>query len=225
MFKSPTLIFDFDDTIWARDKELENTSIFNAWFIKERLSNRTIIISGNTYKSIEEKLKKAEVNSFPMVIADANSTLYRDGRSVCTFYDCDITHDAKILNDYLKKFSDLKSSFVYGHSGEIVNFKIRPIESDKFRQAAVEHLNSVVIPNLGLKKIVAKATGKTTIDIVSIYNSKRLVYNKLNLHRYNTLYIGDEIDSGNDKDIAEVCTDCIRVSSVKDTANLFKIWV
>lgn len=225
MFKSPTLIFDFDDTIWARDKNLEDVSIFNTRFIKEKLSNRTIIISGNTYESIESKLKKAEIDSFPLVIADANSTLYRDGRSICTFYDCDITHDAKILDDYIKKFSDLKSSFVYGHSGEIVNLKIRPIKSDVFRYAAVDYLNSTVIPNLGLERIVAKATGKTTIDVVSIYNSKKLVYNKLNLCKYNTLYIGDEIDSGNDKDIAEVCTDWIRVSSVKDTANLFKIWV
>ena len=218
MAKFDKIIFDFDDTIWARDDEHFETSVNNLQFVADILQDRAIIVSGSPFFVLKEKFEEAVVN-VPLVVADANSTIYKDGKFVETFPECDIYDEAYIIKEYLKDKMSLESSLI-----GTTCLKIRPIRPNSIREVIAKYLNEEVFPKLGIKKCVAKVTGKTTIDIVSIYNSKKLVYNKLELDKYRTLYIGDEIDSGNDKDIALLCDDCIRVRNVEDTANLFKIW-
>ena len=71
------IIFDFDDTIWSRDPKDIDCSIYNIKFIKENLGDKAIIISGNSYNSIESKLEAVDI-SMPHIWADANSILYEN---------------------------------------------------------------------------------------------------------------------------------------------------
>ena len=74
-------IFDFDDTIWSRydhGNSIE-TSKENLREINDKLGDRAIIISGNTYSSIRKKLLSTfdDLSSIKFDIwADANTTLY-----------------------------------------------------------------------------------------------------------------------------------------------------
>ena len=45
-------------------------------------------------------------------------------------------------------------------------------------------------------------TGRTSIDILNAKNNKAVIYDYLKLNGLDTLYIGDEIDDGNDKEVA-----------------------
>ena len=221
-FKYSVVIFDFDDTVWARDDRNEKQSIENLRFINDVLYDRAIIVSGGSFSHIKEKFDRADVeilDSIP-IVADANSSLYICGDRFQTFSECIIKEEAKILKEVLEKDYSINSYLV----GD-VNLKIRPIKSDGLRTNITYYLNNDLIPRLGLDdKIIARKTGTSTIDVLSVYNSKKLVYNKLGLDKETTLFIGDEVDSGNDKDIAEMCTSHICVKNIFDTANLFKLW-
>lgn len=207
------IIFDFDDTIWSRNSRDIDCSIYNVKFIKEYLDSKSIIISGNSFSSINDKLSSIGV-SFKEVWADANSTLYKYGNILGTLPELEIND--KDIELILKSISKLSSRIEPQLIGK-ANIKLRPIESEDFRNFLVDEFNYSIFPNLGIKYCVAKKTGKTTVDILSIYNSKTAVYNYLDLNIYKTLYIGDEIDSGNDRDIANMCTRKLRVSSVYET--------
>ena len=208
------VIFDFDDTIWSREPKDIDCSIYNVNFIKENLSDRAIIISGNSFRSIKEKLDSVDL-TLPAIWADANSILYEYGLPTKAVSGCDISEQASILMEYINKENLLKevTPQIIGANGLITNIKYRPIKYN--REEIVDNINSA-IDKLQLS-CIAKTTGKSTIDIVSIYNSKILVYNYLELNKFKTLYIGDEIDSGNDKDISELCTRRLRVNSVYET--------
>lgn len=213
MEKYDRIIFDFDDTIWSRNSNDIDCSIYNAKFIKNNLDDKSIIISGNSYTSIDDKLSSLGIK-FKEVWADANSTLYKYGENFGVLSDLVINKSN--IDIILKSISNLTSNIkpqVIGKS----NIKLRPIESDDFRNFLVDELNYSIFPNLNIKDCIAKKTGKTTVDILSIYNSKTAVYYYNNLNEYKTLYIGDEIDSGNDRDIANLCTRKLKVSSVYET--------
>lgn len=207
------IIFDFDDTIWSRDPKDIDCSIYNIKFIKENLGDKAIIISGNSYNSIESKLEAVDI-SMPHIWADANSILYENGEPKRVIHGCDISES---VEKFLSKYRyDIEPQLI-GSLGYITNVKFRPITHD--RDLICEKINST-LKFLKCDDCIAKTTGKSTIDIVSIYNSKILVYNYLELDKYKTLYIGDEIDSGNDKDISELCTRRLRVNSVYETKTI-----
>ncbi len=218
MDKYDKIIFDFDDTIWSRDPNDIDCSIYNVKFIKEHLSDKAIIVSGNSFVSIKEKLDAVDL-TLPEVWADANSILYEHGLFSTVLSGCDITSSALKFNEAIKNTSILKGRILTftGTEDIITNIKLKPFGLD--RDIYLKQINDL-LKDLKLTDCIAKATGKTTIDIVSIYNSKILVYNFLELDKYKTLYIGDEVDKGNDKDIANLCTRKIRVDDVYDTKAL-----
>ena len=49
------------------------------------------------------------------------------------------------------------------------------------------------------------------------------VFNYLNLDAFSNLYIGDEIDKGNDQEIANSCKKYIRTSGAVETNLLLKL--
>ena len=216
MDKYDKIIFDFDDTIWSRDPKDIDCSIYNVNFIKENLSDRAIVISGNSFRSIKEKLDSVDL-TLPAIWADANSILYEYGLPTKAISGCDISEQAIIITKYIKEIDLFKGKIepqFIGANGITTNVKYKPILYS--RDDFVYTINSL-IKELGINNCIARSAGKTTIDIVSIYNSKILVYNYLKLDSEKTLYIGDEVDKGNDKDIANLCTRKLRVNSVYDT--------
>ena len=58
---------------------------------------------------------------------------------------------------------------------------------------------------------------------MSANNSKKSVFDYLHLGDVKTLYIGDEIDSGNDRDIATACTTFVNVVDAKETNFILKL--
>ena len=77
------ILFDFDDTVFSRDSIGEEISIENVKLLNA-ISDKAVIISGNSYRSIREKLKRIygpELEGWNIdVWADANSILYRNDR-------------------------------------------------------------------------------------------------------------------------------------------------
>ena len=209
------IIFDFDDTLWSRNPKDIDCSIYNVKFIKEHLSDKAIIVSGNSFTSIKDKLDAVDL-VLPEIWADANSILYKNGIFSNVLSGCSITDSALKFNDYVIKnnFLDKRIPILVGTEDIITNIKLKPFGLD--RDIYLNKINNL-LKELNLTDCIAKATGRTTIDILSIYNSKILVYNFLELYKYKTLYIGDEVDKGNDKDIANLCTRKIRVNNIYDT--------
>lgn len=225
--KYDIILFDFDDTVWSRkykdDLEELECSVYNINFINKFLCKKSMIISGNSFETIKYKLDYGKVSLKNSLWADSNSSLYKKDKCIYTVEENIINESAIKLHNYLVDNYCISSILVYSRDN-IVNLKIRPLVSEDFRNYLENEINRFIIPELGIKDCIAKKTGKTTIDIFSKVNSKTIVFDKLNLHNYNTLYIGDEIFGGNDSEIAHRCTNYINVKNVFDTRNILNSW-
>lgn len=216
------IIFDFDDTIWARKKteKLENISKENINLINDKLSDKAIIISGNSYESINEKLERVygcSLDTFNIdVWADANSTLFRKGKVVDFIEDFVISEKATpIINNFTKKFN-LNVKVV---GLKPVNYKIKPLTNLE-REMAVEILT---LKSKNLFK--ANITGTTTVDILSCNNDKSVIFDRLGLNNQKTLFIGDELKSGNDMTISKRCSQTLEVENVFETNLILKLLI
>lgn len=216
------IIFDFDDTIWTRssDEQLIELSIQNIKLINDHLKDYAIIISGNSYESIKSKLSKlygSDLEKLNIDIwADANTTLYRKGKIIDFIEELAIDEKAKDCIDEIAKR--------YGLSIEVigkkpVNYKIKPLTN-------LERKLLVDLICLKFKGIfMAKATGRTTVDILSCKYNKNAVLKHCNFQKLKTLYIGDEIQNGNDALISNNCTSSIEVKNIKETNVILKILI
>lgn len=211
------ILFDFDDTIWSRHGNITK-SIENIKLIKDM--DNAIIISGNSYRSIYDKISYILGSDFskfkPKIIADANTTIYSNNKKINCYQNMLIDD-----SDYEAIQDDLNIKFnirpLYNETSQAC-IKYKPIDSELARDLLVNYINSKEY-----KSIIAKKTGKTTVDILSKNNNKSLVFDYLNLKDKHTLYIGDEIDSGNDSDIAKICTHSIHVNSIDETNIILKL--
>lgn len=211
------ILFDFDDTLWARDKSLSDISMYNLKFINRYLHDKSIIISGNSWESIKIKLKKTfgtKDKSVKVPIwADASSVKYMNlTEEAVVSKSCILTEDAEILVDKLSGIFKSSNVSFNGHTC----IKIKPIATD-YRQMVVDYLNNYILPSNGLSYLIAVPTGKTTVDILNKTNDKSNVYDIEGLDGLLTLYIGDEVDLGNDVEIAKKCSNRICVKSVIET--------
>ena len=216
------LIFDFDDTIWSRkwkeDAKLHKISRENVLLLNDLATNYDItIVSGNSYKSIEEKLKTVlNIKDFePDIIADANSVLFQYGEVECIYKNFVINDkDVKFVKGIIR---------TYNFDLEINKFntyiKIKPIDN-KYRTLFSDFLNLLFKNNK--IKLKAHETGKTTIDIVTEDNDKASLFKTNWISKIST-YIGDEIDNGNDKTISEECDNFIKVKDVFETNTLLRL--
>lgn len=208
------IIFDFDDTLWARDEKDIRCSEYNIKFINKYLYNKSIIISGNSFESIQTKLNLIQT-TLPFVCAEANSCIFKEGEFISYFPTCEIIH----VDEIIHFVEELEVNYqVLKRDNKVFNIKIKPVYSDKDRIEIVDTLNHKFRQNS--LDCVARKLGNTTVDILSKNNSKVEAFKALNLYKYKTLYIGDEIYEGNDKDIANLCTRKIAVSNVYETKAL-----
>ena len=216
------IIFDFDDTIWARNAncDMEKISLENVKMINDYLSNRAIIISGNSFDSIDKKLSAVygkKLKNFGCDIwADANSTLYRKGEKVDFIDEFVIDKRCEKIVDDLKKRYSLHVEKV---GDNVVNYKIKPL-SELERKLLVD-----LVKEKYSGEIDCRITGKTTVDILTPNNDKSGVFDHCRYDKLNTLFIGDEIISGNDKALADLCSKSIEVRDINETNTLLKLLI
>ena len=216
------IIFDFDDTLWSRNEDLIDISIDNIKRLNA-LNDKALIVSGNSYKSIRTKLSRvygSGLDTFNIDIwADANSTLFKNNNPIN--YAKDLLIDKKYISNIIEFLHSLGlPDFEINDSDHPAYIKIKPLSE-------IERTLLVALIDAKFSDYAVKAmkTGYTTVDIISQCNTKGKLFSDIvdpdnELH---TLYLGDEIDSGNDKDISKLCSQCIRVASVKDTNIILKL--
>lgn len=213
------ILFDFDDTLYSRSADKKSYSYSNLNLLKELRELVDVeIISGNTYKSIEDKLIPVyglNASNYPKIWADANSNLYINGKVVKSIESHAITaaDSWKLTQATIKYKLHNKCDFI---GNPTVNVKIKPLTELE------RSLLCDVINNLGLEHSTAVATGKTTVDILSTTNTK---LNTLDDLEGSILYIGDEVDKGNDKDIAYACDAYVKVEDVEETNTLLQLLI
>ena len=213
------ILFDFDDTLYSRSAEKKSYSYSNLNLLKELRELIDVeIISGNTYKSIEDKLIPVyglNASNYPKIWADANSNLYINGKVVKSIESHAITagDSWKLTQACFKYNLHSRCEFI---GNPTVNVKIKPLTELE------RSLLCDVINNSGLEHSTAVATGKTTVDILSTTNTK---LNTLDDLEGSILYIGDEVDKGNDKDIAYACDAYVKVEDVEETNTLLQLLI
>ncbi len=212
------ILFDFDDTIYSRSSAEEDVSVENVKLLNS-IADKSVIVSGNSYRSIRNKLSKIYGPGLEgwnvEVWADANSILFRNDEQMQIIEKHVIRGDIESqLTAFIGKHG-LKTEAVGGE--RTVNYKIKPLSQDQ-REKFVRLLNK----EFG-RVVKAKMTGKTTVDIVSLDNDKESVFDVCNFQSLNTLYVGDEVQHGNDVRIANRCNAVIRVSSVNETNIILKL--
>lgn len=206
------ILFDFDDTLWARDDKDIRCSEYNIKFIYKYLYHKSIIVSGNSFKSIKDKLDTIDI-VMPSIWAEANSCFFVNNKFNSYIEECEIKDSDKIISF----IEDLSLDYsILERRNKVFNIKIKPIYSDRDRIELVDILNR----EFKDLNCIARKTGNTTVDILSDKNSKKLIYNHSGLDVCKTLYIGDEIYEGNDKELANLCTRKISVKNVYETKAL-----
>ena len=216
------IIFDFDDTLWSRNPDLLEISIDNIKRLNT-FTDKALIVSGNSYTSIRNKLSRvygSGLDSFDICIwADANSTLFKNNNPIT--YAKDLLIDKSYIKDIIKFLNSLDmSDFEINDNNYPAYIKIKPLS--ELERTLLVALIDTKFSNYNIK---AMKTGYTTVDIISKNNTKgQLFTDTIDPEKeMTTLYLGDEIDSGNDEDISKLCSQRIRVNSVKDTNIILKL--
>lgn len=221
--KYDKIFVDFDDTIWARNDGCLDVSKCNVLMASE-LPN-CHIVTGNSYANIKVKIKQvAKCSSWHNTIwADASSLGYANDRI------CDVISKHIIAHDNVNRIMEFMPLFVDKSLISINNeffpacIKIRPI-IDSENRIRIWTLINEHLKVLGLSHIIeARLSGKSSIDIVSKNNDKKHVLEKMATDDDLTLYIGDDVLNGNDKNIANLCTNSIHVKDVHETNVIFKL--
>lgn len=208
------ILMDFDDTVWARGEGEEEVRVSeeNVKLINSRLAEKAVIISGNSYRSIHEKLRRVygeDLSAFRVDIwADANSTLYRGGRAVEVLEGLVIGAEAEPC---IRAISEEIGRPVEQLGVKPVCYKIKPL-SEQERRSLAERINA-----RWPQYFKAKCTGKTTVDILHKNNNKIRVFEHCGFETMRTLYIGDEVSKGNDAAVSRLCTRSVSVKSAAET--------
>lgn len=214
------ILLDFDDTVWARgnSEAEERVSRENVLLINEKLAEKAVIVSGNSYASIRAKLASVygeHLEGFRVdVWADANSTLFRaEGRA--EFLE-ELAVDAA-AGEQVQRLAAEFGMPVETVGARPVCYKIKPLAPLERR------LFAALVRETCPPCVCAKCTGNTTVDVVSAGNNKNAVFEHCGYAGLTTLYIGDEAVSGNDEAISRRCTHSVCVGSAAETNCILKL--
>ena len=221
------IFFDFDDTIWPRNDALSCVGRDNVRLLS-KFKKDAVIVSGNTMESVKKHIKDSigDLDSFFFFFwADANTTKMYRGKIVETLDELTLPDGVEDIIKELEKYNVNPVAMRAG-SQNITCIKIKPLHKRE-RVILLDLLNKYLIP-LYCKdmNVVARSTGTTTIDIMKQNNDKLVVFHRYSkgLEGYgNFLYIGDEVDSGNDVNIALACNNSIHVKDVKETNLILRL--
>ena len=227
------IFIDFDGTIAPRNTtniseeeytiEKENIKLVNS------LGSTAVIVSGNTFGRIQSCLSAAiPISKFiPDVWADSSSTLYSKGElkdyislnlidGVIGPYICSSTEEE------LKKLGLSEYTHEMTNSDEsLVGIKIKPLQ-EQYRVILVMYLNDYYFMKNKLP-VQARITGRTTVDILNSNNDKVHVIKKY--EDKLTLFIGDEVNKGNDELAAKKCMNSICVKDIYETNLILRLLV
>lgn len=218
------IIFDFDDTLYSRNNidEYIDESIKNIIKLNE-LSKKIncLIASGNDYKHIYSKIScilGTHENIHFKIYADGGLVEYRENKVFKETYPKDfVVNNVDDIFNILQELGIKKENIllrgVLNDMCMIVS--IKPLDNN-YRILLQKYLEQK-FKDLNIQN-TAKITGRTTIDIINSKYDKYLLFelNK-NIDKNETLYIGDEVDNGNDRLIAKQCKKYIQVKSVFET--------
>jgi len=232
--------FDFDDTIYSRDPKHREISDINLDLLNEIGSydgQRCVVTTGNDYDTIHKKLvKKYGSNLSDSVIhfdifADGGIVKYYNGRVYYRDKEFLLQDVASLLNYFTllgipKEKIFLRGDWPKQDINNLTCIGIKPlteIEKNLLVELLNIHFKHMNLPN------VAKKIGLTGIDILNKETNKIKILGHYYLYikqknvGAKRLYIGDELEDGNDKEIAAECDYSYNVKSPYDTNILLSV--
>ena len=232
--------FDFDDTIYSRDPEHKEISELNLDLLNEIGSydaQRCVVTTGNDYDTIHKKLvRKYGSNLSDSVIkftifADGGIVKYYNGRVSYRDKEFLLTEVYSLL-EYLKDLGIseekifLRGDWPKQDINNLTCIGIKPL-TELEKNLLIEVLNKY-FDEMDSKNI-AKKIGLTGIDIlhkdtnkIKIMGHYYLYFKQKNVGA-KRLYVGDELEDGNDKEIAAECDYTYNVKSPYDTNILLSV--
>ena len=222
-FTPEQIVCDFDDTLWPRNTSLNNIGIDNIKLLNK--TNMGVIISGNSFSSIKTKLASiygSDLSDFNIPVwADASSTEYIQGVKTHTIGDCFISRDT--LEKVESHINNLFGMTAVSHPDTDLPYtKYKPM--GKLERMLFTYLfNNYIRYNINTPELLANITGQSTVDITTSGDNKVKVYKECEFEGMNILYIGDEVDKGNDFNIAKLAKKAIHTSGVEETNCILKV--
>ena len=222
-FTPDQIVCDFDDTLWPRNTSLNNVGIDNIKLLNK--TNMGVIISGNSFSSIKTKLASiygSDLSDFNIPVwADASSTEYIQGVKTHTIGDCFISKDTlEKVESHINKLFGMTA--VSHPDTDLPYIKYKPM--GKLERMLFTYLfNNYIRYNINTPELLANITGQSTVDITTSGDNKVKVYKECEFEGMNILYIGDEVDKGNDFNIAKLAKKAIHTSGVEETNCILKV--
>ena len=222
-FTPEQIVCDFDDTLWPRNTSLNNVGIDNIKLLNK--TNMGVIISGNSFSSIKTKLASiygSDLSDFNIPVwADASSTEYIQGVKTHTIGDCFISKDTlEKVESHINKLFGMTA--VSHPDTDLPYIKYKPMGNLE-RMLFTYLFNNYIRYNINTPELLANITGKSTVDITTSGDNKVKVYKECEFEGMNILYIGDEVDKGNDCNVSKLATKSIHTSGVEETNCILKV--
>lgn len=222
-FTPEQIVCDFDDTLWPRNTSLKNIGIDNIQLLNR--TNMGVIISGNSFSSIKTKLASiygSDLSDFNIPVwADASSTEYIQGVKTHTIVDCFISKDTlEKVESHINKLFGMTA--VSHPDTDLPYIKYKPMGNLE-RMLFTYLFNNYIRYNINTPELLANITGNSTVDITTSGDNKVKVYKECEFEGMNILYIGDEVDKGNDCNVSKLATKSIHTSGVEETNCILKV--
>ena len=222
-FTPEQIVCDFDDTLWPRNTSLKNIGIDNIQLLNR--TNMGVIISGNSFSSIKTKLASiygSDLSDFNIPVwADASSTEYIQGVKTHTIGDCFISKDTlEKVESHINKLFGMTA--VSHPDTDLPYIKYKPMGNLE-RMLFTYLFNNYIRYNINTPELLANITGNSTVDITTSGDNKVKVYKECEFEGMNILYIGDEVDKGNDCNVSKLATKSIHTSGVEETNCILKV--
>ena len=222
-FTPEQIVCDFDDTLWPRNTSLKNIGIDNIQLLNR--TNMGVIISGNSFSSIKTKLASiygSDLSDFNIPVwADASSTEYIQGVKTHTIEDCFISKDTlEKVESHINKLFGMTA--VSHPDTDLPYIKYKPMGNLE-RMLFTYLSNNYIRYNINTPELLANITGNSTVDITTSGDNKVKVYKECEFEGMNILYIGDEVDKGNDCNVSKLATKSIHTSGVEETNCILKV--
>lgn len=222
-FTPEQIVCDFDDTLWPRNTSLKNIGIDNIQLLNR--TNMGVIISGNSFSSIKTKLASiygSDLSDFNIPVwADASSTEYIQGVKTHTIPDCFISKDTlEKVESHINKLFGMTA--ISHPDTDLPYIKYKPMGNLE-RMLFTYLFNNYIRYNINTPELLANITGSSTVDITTSGDNKVKVYKECEFEGMNILYIGDEVDKGNDCNVSKLATKSIHTSGVEETNCILKV--
>lgn len=225
LVKQDTYMFDLDNTLVSKQDSKNNISKENICLIKQINQNIPIrIVTGNSLKHVNEVLTPL-LNIGPVTLN--NFIVYCDGGNSKCFYNYighlfqftkyvneNFVMNESVINDIIEKLSEFGVPIYKIENRNNCIISIKPF-ADHERDEIVEKLQKI------FTYLEVKKSGRTTIDIFIKGYDKSVVLS--DYPNSNILYVGDELEDGNDKCMTNYKLKTYSVNHPLDTNKLLKI--